>query len=251
MRRTAALLAIVAALLGAPSPLLADSPDLLPPPDGATAHPDPTSAVAPADPTPVPAHTPAPEQVPPTPPAAPVATSLPAPANSEVRRSGAVPSSSPEAAPDKPSPVLVAGGGVPSGDGAAAPRVSARPTLGLAPGPPLDATGGTTDTNVMLLLVVVSVAAVGLLGTGWLLAARDRSDDRTKVRLRRSGRLSETAAQAAAIETRRARRRAALEGGPDPVLAALGLDDAHDPLPHRPEDGSRAKPPTPRRGPRG
>jgi hypothetical protein len=91
---------------------------------------------------------------------------------------------------------------------------------GTSPGGvgPLDAGSGTREVDDLLLVlgIVVGVAAVVLLMTGWLLAARIRDDE------------SEPA-EADATPAMRARQRARATGR-DPVLAAMGLDDEASPL---------------------
>lgn len=86
----------------------------------------------------------------------------------------------------------------------------------------VDAGPGAREVDDLLLVlgIVVGVAAVALLMTGWLLAARTRDDEERRA--------------AAAQTTRAARaRRRARAAGHDPVLAAMGLDgdDASQPDP--------------------
>jgi hypothetical protein len=73
----------------------------------------------------------------------------------------------------------------------------------------------TVDELLLVLGIVVGVAAVALLMTGWLLSARTGDDDRGPT-------------QAEATRGSRARRRARAAGH-DPVLAAMGLDDEASP----------------------
>jgi len=71
---------------------------------------------------------------------------------------------------------------------------------------------------LLLLGIVVGVAAVALLGIGWMLAVRGRDDEPEAAH----------GARAAENEARRARRRTRAAGH-DPVLAAMGLEDDHPP----------------------
>jgi hypothetical protein len=90
--------------------------------------------------------------------------------------------------------------------------------------------------NLLLLLgVVVSVATVALLGTGWMLASRGRDEELEPSPGHASGRAARGRGAAAAdgIEERRARRRAQRLPGHDPVLAAMGLDPDDPPAPTR------------------
>jgi hypothetical protein len=131
-------------------------------------------------------------------------------------------SAAPEPAPNG-SAGAAAGGGEPSGDPAS--RGSQAPPgddPGLLEGHPDEP---ATASLLLLLGVVVSVAAVTLLGTGWMLASRARDDEpepSPRAAARRLGGRSSAAADA--IEERRARRRARQLPGHDPVLAAMGLD---------------------------
>ena len=77
---------------------------------------------------------------------------------------------------------------------------------------------GTGDLLV-LLGIVVGVAAVALLATGWMLATRGRDDEPEAAH----------AARIAASGARRARQRTRVAGH-DPVLAAMGLEE--DDLPN-------------------
>jgi hypothetical protein len=125
------------------------------------------------------------------------------------------------------------------GGGGAAPTVDAA-ARGTQP-PPSDEPGlleGHPDepatTSLLLLLgVVVSVAAVALLGTGWMLASRVRDDEPEAAPGDAGGRLAGRNPSATSIEERRARRRARRLPGHDPVLAAMGLDPDAPPEPTR------------------
>ncbi|HEX6210955.1 MAG TPA: hypothetical protein VF136_09265 [Methylomirabilota bacterium] len=112
--------------------------------------------------------------------------------------------------------------GAPLGSTGGSPRASDTPA-GLLEGDP----GGPGSGDLLLVLgVVLGVATVALLGTGWMLAARSR-DDEPEPAAASTGQGRRPAAatgRAAEIEERRARRRAQRLPGHDPVLAALGLD---------------------------
>jgi hypothetical protein len=123
----------------------------------------------------------------------------------------------------KPSP---ASGGTPT-DGAPRASVGGSPRAGDAPGGLIEGDrGGPASADLFLMLgIVVSVAAVTLLGTGWMLAARGRDEPARASALIGRGRRSAAATRhAAEIEERRSRRRSQRLPGHDPVLAALGLD---------------------------
>jgi hypothetical protein len=168
----------------------------------------------------------------------------PAPATSSVRGGAETDT--------EPSPAT---GGNPT-DGA--PRASAggSPRAGDVPGGGLVEAdrGDPAAADLLLLLgVVVSVAAVTLLGTGWMLTGRGRDEPERASALSGRGRRSAAAARrAAGIEERRQRRRALRLPGHDPVLAALGLDidDEADAGPAPRRGAARGAPPTSRPGPR-
>lgn len=90
-----------------------------------------------------------------------------------------------------------------------------------------------------------AVAAVALMGVGWLLLA-----GRRERRAAESGTIGEADLAARAIPSveQRALRRARLRQSDDPILAGLGLDE--DPPPAKPGQASRAASPRPRRGAR-
>lgn len=114
------------------------------------------------------------------------------------------------------------GDAAPRGTAGGSPRASDTPA-GLLEGDP----GGPASGDLLLMLgVVLGVATVALLGTGWMLAARSRDDEPEPVAASTGhGPLHAAATgRAAEIEERRARRRAQRMPGHDPVLAALGLD---------------------------
>jgi hypothetical protein len=149
----------------------------------------------------------------------------------------------------EPSPAI--GGnttdGAPRASTGGSPRASDAPGGGLVEGN----RGDPAAADLLLLLgVVVSVAAVTLLGTGWMLAVRGRDEpERASALSGRGRRTAEATRRAEGIEERRRRRRAQRLPGHDPVLAALGLDvdDEADagPAPRR----GTARGATPRSGP--
>lgn len=162
--------------------------------------------------------------------------------------SGPAPSSVPQPAPQG-TPGPSARDDAPSGE--SAPRSPAsRGTPGQQPGL-LEGTGDEEAPADLLLLlaVIVSVATIALLGTGWMLAARGRDDERSPLASLGAAR-TDAAIRAAAIREHRTRRRSTLHAAHDPVLAAMGLDDADDddtPAPAR--GAARGAGPRPRRDP--
>jgi hypothetical protein len=107
---------------------------------------------------------------------------------------------------------------------------------------PLGGEGTDTPRGDLLLLLVgiVGVATVALLGTGWLLASRERD-----------GEAAEPAETVAGLRARRARRTAGIKPAHDPVLAAMGLDEVDDAVSPPARGGARGAAPRPRKGPPG
>ncbi len=125
--------------------------------------------------------------------------------------------------------------------GAAPLQRSPSASAGMGDRPLEDETTATDRGDLILLLgVIVAVATIALLGTGWLLASREREDEAAGT--------GETA-----VALRRARRRrttAAVLPAHDPVLAALGLDEADGGPPAPLRGSARGAAPRPRKGPR-
>ena len=141
-------------------------------------------------------------------------------------------SAAPEPAPHGSAGLAVSGGAA-SNDGAS--RASGSPRAGEDPGLLEGDPDHPGATNLLLLLgVIVSVATVALLGTGWMLASRGRDDEPEPSPAGASGRSARMRGPGGAdIEERRARRRAQRLLGHDPVLAAMGLDSEDPPAPTR------------------
>jgi hypothetical protein len=158
--------------------------------------------------------------------AGPVAAATTEPAPVDRPSGGRTRGTSAEPAPTDP-PAATAPGRGGAGDGE--PRASRSPIASIEGSA---VPGGTDDdgtTRILLLFAAaVSVGAIALLGTGWLLAARRRGGgDRSP---------ATGAARLAAIEARGGRGGSRRAPSHDPVLAAMGLDpDADDP----PEAGPR------------
>lgn len=165
-------------------------------------------------------------------------------------RAGAAPSAWPQPAPQS-TPGPGSTGDTPSRD--AAPRSSASRGSPVQQPGLLEGTGEDDGTAELLLLLaaIVSAATVALLGTGWMLAARGRDEERSPVASGGAAR-NDAAIQAAAVHARRARRRSTLNAAHDPVLAAMGLDDPYGDDPGAPPRGAaRGADPRPRRDRRG
>jgi hypothetical protein len=93
---------------------------------------------------------------------------------------------------------------------------------------------------LLVLAAIVSVSTVGLVGTGWMLASRERREEAV------AGEPGEAAGGGA----RGARLGGGVHRARDPVLAALGLDDT-DGESHQPLRGAaRGAAPRPRKAPR-
>jgi hypothetical protein len=121
-----------------------------------------------------------------------------------------------------PDSIESSGDAAPRGTTGGSPRSSGTPA-GLLEGDP----AGPASGDLLLVLgLVLGVATVALLGTGWMLAGRSRDDEPEPAAAStgQGGRHAAAAGRTAEIEERRARRRAQRLPGHDPVLAALGLD---------------------------
>jgi hypothetical protein len=168
-------------------------------------------------------------------------TPVPAPGNGNGNRGGS--SASEEPKPEQRS----ADPGSRKGrrNGQAAPT-GHRPGVPAADDAPLaDDPAGTPRGDLLMLLAgIVTVATVALLGTGWMLASREREDEVA------GGAAGETGDPPGPRGTRRVRGAAGVHPAHDPVLAALGLDDPADGS-HRPLRGAaRGAAPRPRKAPR-
>ncbi len=123
------------------------------------------------------------------------------------------------------------------------------PTVGVLPGTgeaPADGASGASNREELLLILagIVGVATVALLGTGWMLASRER-DDEAPVGAPTGGDAPTLPGDASRVARGGHGRHAAH----DPVLAAMGLDGpdeaAGDPVRGR----ARGAAPRPKRAP--
>jgi hypothetical protein len=123
------------------------------------------------------------------------------------------------------------------------------PTIVALPGggeAPVD--GGTEESGrgdlLLVLAGIVGVATVGLLGTGWMLASREREDEAP------AGASAGGAGPTPPHSPRDGRRAASRQAAHDPVLAAMGLEDPDDGATGPSRGAARGVAPRPKRGPR-
>lgn len=173
-------------------------------------------------------------------------TPEPAPGDGSGSRDGGVPGTD-----DTPEPAAGSGGrasddGRRRGGAAPVPRSPDAPAVedGTPQGDE-DSPWGRRDL-LLLLGAIVSVATIALVGTGWMLASREREDEAAG-----EDATAGVAAMAARVaRRRRARASAGVPPDHDPVLAAFGLDQA-DETPQDPLRGAaRGAAPRPRKAPR-
>ena len=198
----------------------------------------------------------------------PVATPLPNPAQSASPRtvagvpSGAAQPSTPasNASPGAAPPSSGGsgggrggGGGNASGGGGAQPLASAAgaPAPSGRDGLPGGGTAGMDDPmnqgllDAVLLFGIVGVAAVALIGVGWIVVTGHRNEPDAS--LADVGAAADPGVRAIPTVEQRAMRRARLNQTNDPILAALGLPDTDPPQAVResegrlPRSGKRAK----------
>ncbi len=102
--------------------------------------------------------------------------------------------------------------------------------------------GGDERDDLLLLIAIVGVATITLLGTGWLLGAREAATSESAL----------AEARERAARRRRARRvqgEGAVHPAHDPVLAALGLEPANEGPPDPTRGVARGAAPRPRKAP--